>query len=198
MITVGVTGSIAMGKSEVAKIFRAHALPVFDSDAEVHALYESKEGAELLERLAPAAIVGGRVDRAKLTALVLSDTTLLEKLETVVHAAIARRRAMFLKQSENAGHAIAVIDVPLLFEKSIDKEMDVTIVVSAPPHKQRDRALARPGMTESKLEMILKRQMPDQEKRQRADIIIENDGSLEDLKDRTEAVIHQLRENQTS
>ena len=193
MKVIGLTGSIAMGKSEVAKIFRAAAIPVFDADAEVHALYDSPEGAALLQPLAPEAISEGKVSRAKLSALVMADKTLLERLEPVVHDAVARRRAEFLRNAEAAGHSLAVVDVPLLFEKGYDKDVDVTLVVSAPEALQRKRALARPNMTEDRLGMILARQMPDAEKRRRADIVIENDGSLEDLLCRVHGVIEDLR-----
>jgi dephospho-CoA kinase len=193
MIVVGLTGSIAMGKSEVARVFAAHKIPVFDSDREVHRLYDSGDGVALLKPHVPEAIVDGRVNRPKLSEAVLADKSLLEKLETIVHAVIARRRTRFLENAELEGHAIAVVDVPLLFEKAQDTQVDVTIVVSAPEQLQHQRALARPGMTEEKLGMILARQMPDAQKRARADIIIENNGSLEDLRRSTAAVIQKLR-----
>ncbi len=195
MIVVGLTGSIAMGKSEVASVFAAHKIPVFDSDKEVHRLYDSGEGVALFKPLVPEAIVGGRVNRPKLSEAVLADKSLLEKLETIVHAEIARRRTRFLENAELQGHAIAVVDVPLLFEKEQDKHVDVTIVVSAPEWLQHQRALARPGMTEEKLEMIRARQMPDAGKRARADIIIENIATLEDLRRTTAAVIQKLRKH---
>jgi dephospho-CoA kinase len=182
-----------MGKSEVAKIFRDNRIPVFDADREVHLLYDSEAGANLLRPFVPEAIVDSRVSRAKLTEMVLGNRALLEKLETIVHTEVARRRRSFLAEAKSQGADLAVVDVPLLFEKAGDKEVDITIVVSAPLAEQRNRALARPGMTEQKLEMILKRQMPDVEKRNRAHFIIENDGSLEDLRARTEAVITEIR-----
>jgi dephospho-CoA kinase len=193
MKVIGLTGSIAMGKSEVAKIFRYHGIPVFDADKEVHALYHSAEGAGVIGEYVPEAIVDGRVDRGKLSKAVLSNPKLLETIEHVVHAKIAQRRSAFLAKLVADGHVLAVVDVPLLFEKEREKDVDITIVVSSPQHVQTARALARPGMTPEKLEMILKRQMPDTEKRKRADIIIENDGTLEDLRRKTEAVIQTLR-----
>jgi dephospho-CoA kinase len=193
MIVIGLTGSIAMGKTEVSAVFRGLGIPVFDADKEVHALYDSAEGADLLRPFAPEAVAANAVDRAELSALVLSDAGLLEKLEPIVHAEVAKRRKRFLAQARAQGHDLAVVDVPLLFEKAGEKDVDVTLVVSAPPHLQRERALARPGMTEEKLGMILKRQMPDAEKRVRADYVLENDGSLEELRARTLAILDGIR-----
>lgn len=189
MIVIGLTGSIAMGKSEVARILSAEGLPVFDADKEVHALYDSPDGARLLAHLAPAAISAGRVDRGNLSRLILNDPALLERLEVIVHAEVAKRRAAFIADAEKKGCGIVVVDVPLLFEKSGDTTVDLTIVVSAPEYLQRRRALARPGMTAEKLDMILKRQLPDAEKRQRATHVIENDGSLDALRDKTLTVL---------
>jgi dephospho-CoA kinase len=189
MIAIGLTGSIAMGKSEVSQVFRERGLPVFDADQEVHLLYNSAEGARLLAPFAPSAVTEGRVDRATLTALVMADKGLLEALEPMVHAEVARRRALFLAAAKARGAAAVVLDVPLLFEKGARPDVDVVVVVSSPAPLQRQRALARPGMTEAKLEMILARQMPDAEKRRRADYIIENDGTLDDLRERAAAVL---------
>ncbi len=189
MIVIGLTGSIAMGKSEVAKIFRSQSIPVFDADQEVHALYDSPEGAKLLLPLAPDAIVDGHVDRQRLSRIVVEDPQQLIQLEKTVHAEIARRRKKFTIRAEHAGHPIVVVDVPLLFEKSGETDVDVTIVVSAPLDKQRQRALARPGMTAEKLDMILKRQMPDAEKQARANHVIYNTGSMEDLQMHALAVL---------
>ena len=193
MIVIGLTGSIAMGKSEVANILRAEGLPLFDADREVHALYDSSHGATLLRDLAPEAIVDGHVDRQRLSRLVVAEPHLLKQLEKIVHAEIAQRRKTFVATAEAKGHAMVVADIPLLFEKDGDKEVDVTVVVSAPSQLQRMRALARPGMTADKLEMILKRQMPDAEKQQRADHVIDNTGTLVDLRNKTLAVLTAIR-----
>jgi dephospho-CoA kinase len=193
VIVIGLTGSIAMGKSEVATVFRAEDIPVFDADKEVHALYDSSEGVALLMPFAPQAIIDEKVDRIILTKLVLDNPRQLEQLEQIIHAEIARRRASFIAHAERQGHGIAVIDVPLLFETSGEKQVDVTIVVSAPPDQQRQRALARLGMTEKKLEMILKRQMPDAEKRRLASYVIINDGTLADLRQNTLAVLSNIK-----
>jgi shikimate dehydrogenase len=193
LMIIGLTGSIAMGKTEVARILSENGLPVFDADQDVHALYDSDRGAALLRPFAPTAVLGNKVDRPHLTALVMADKSLLEKLETVVHAEIAKRREAFIATAAEQGHAIVVVDVPLLFEKNGHADVTSTIVVSSTASRQHARAMARPGMTQAKFDMILSRQMPDHEKRQRADHIIENDGTLKDLQDRTLAVLHVLR-----
>lgn len=193
MIIIGLTGSIAMGKSEVASVFRAEAIPVFDADQEVHALYDSPEGAALLQPYLPEAIIDGKVNRPHLSKIVTQQPPLLEKLETIVHAEIAKRRTQFAAQAEKAGHSIIVFDIPLLFETSGEKQVDVTVVVSAPADLQYQRALARPGMTAAKLDMILKRQMPDAEKRRLANYVIINDGSLDDLAKSTLSVLNNIK-----
>lgn len=197
MIKIGLTGSIAMGKTEVARILVGEGLPLFDSDYAVHELYDSPAGATLLKPIVPEAILNGRVDRTRLSKLVLANPAKLNQIETVVHAEIARRRDAFAATAEREGHAIVVFDVPLLFEKHLEKTVDVIVVVSSPENQQRQRALARPGMTVEKLEMILSRQMPDEEKRNRADYVIENTGTLEDLAERTRAVLKQIKRTHT-
>jgi dephospho-CoA kinase len=195
MIVIGLTGSIAMGKSEVARVLSAEGIPLFDADKEVHALYDSVEGANLLRRLAPTAIAGDKVDRATLSGLVLNEPDLLARLEEIIHAEIAKRRDTFVAAAKSGGNAVVVVDVPLLFEKGGDRDVDVSIVVSAPEHEQHRRALARPGMTSEKLNMILKRQMPDAEKRRRATYVIENNGTLEDLQAKALTVLKHIRRN---
>lgn len=192
MITIGLTGSIAMGKSEVSRIFSERGIPVFDSDQEVHALYDSDEGVALLSPLVPKAIIDGKIHRPSLSKIVLQDPDLLNRLEILVHSEIAKRRLAFQHTAESQGHEIIVFDIPLLFEKQLEKTVDVTIVVSAPQQLQMKRAMARPGMTEDKLNRILARQMPDAEKRKSADYVIENDGTLSDLKTRTITVLSQI------
>lgn len=193
MIIIGLTGSIAMGKSEVANILRMEGLPVFDADHEVHALYDSKAGAELVRDLAPEAIIGGNVDRQRLSRLVIDDPNLLDQLENIIHAEIAKRRKAFIHKAEMDGQGMIVADIPLLFEKAGDKDVDVTIVVSAPAEIQHKRALDRPAMTKEKLKMILKRQMPDAEKQKRANYVIHNIGTLTDLRRETLAVLAAIR-----
>ena len=182
MMVIGLTGSIAMGKSEVAKILAEYGLAVFDSDAEVHRLYDSEAGATLIRPFVPEATAHGRVDRKLVTEAVLKDPDLLSRLEKQVHAEIRTRRKAFIARSKTAGAKAVLLDIPLLFETGSEKDMDKTIVVSSQPEIQRARALARPDMTEERLALILARQMPDSEKRVRADVVIENNSTLADLK----------------
>ncbi len=193
MLIIGLTGSIAMGKSEVAKYLAGKAIPIFDADLEVHKLYDSQQGVDLLEHDVPSAIIGGKIDRLVLSKLVLADKILLEKIETIVHAEIAKRREAFNQQVKSQGHKIVVHDVPLLFEKGLDKNVDVTVVVSSTAAIQKKRALARVAMTPAKFEMIQERQMPDAEKRTKADYILENNGSLADLHARIDGLLVKVK-----
>jgi dephospho-CoA kinase len=197
MMSVGLTGSIAMGKSEVSRIILTQGIPVFDSDREVHVLYDSTEGADLLRPHVPEAIVSAKIDRGLLSKLVLQNPARLNELETIVHTEIASRRSKFKHHAETQGFALVVFDIPLLFEKHIETEMDATVVVSCAEDIQRKRALSRPGMTPEKLELIVSRQMPDAEKRKRADYLIENNGSLKDLETRTLFVLNSIKKAHT-
>ncbi|MBI2718557.1 MAG: dephospho-CoA kinase [Rhizobiales bacterium] len=179
MIVVGLTGSIAMGKSEAAKMFAAEGVPVFDSDAEVHRMYgKDGDAVTAIQKLYPEAIVDNAVDRSRLSKIVLDDPVSLGRLEAIVHPLINCAQTAFLAKCSRRGDAIAILDVPLLFETGKDADVDKIVVVSAPPAIQRTRALARPGMTEKKYEQILSRQFPDSEKRRRADFIVDTSGDL--------------------
>jgi len=181
-VRIGLTGSIAMGKSEAAKILREYGLPVFDADAQVHELYDSPQGADLIRPFNPQAIQSGKVDRQIVSAHVLKDPALLADLEKVVHVEIARRREAFIATAKAQGAKAVVLDIPLLFEVGADKSVDKTIVISSTPQLQRARALARPTMTEERLNLILARQMPDTEKCRRADAVIQNNSTLLEMK----------------
>ena len=181
MMVIGLTGSIAMGKSEAARYLASLGFPVFDSDAEVHKLYESKAGAELVRSIAPQAILQEKVDRPALSAIVLNNQALLNALEKLVHAEIRKRRIAFLSQARATKVKAAILDIPLLFETAAEVEVDRVIVVSAPPEIQRQRALARPGMTPERLQLILARQMPDAEKRRRGDAIIDTSSTVQQM-----------------
>ena len=194
MITVGLTGSIATGKTEVAKLFAAAEIPVFDSDAEVHALYAGKPAAELLGSVFPGVVVDGRIDRQRLGQAVLGSPEDLKKLELLVHPLVRKKQEDFIAHWQKQRSPVVVLDIPLLFEIGREKELDYVIVVSADEGIQRKRALARPGMTEEKLASILARQMPDVEKRRRADFVIENSGSLEHLRLQVDALSLKLAE----
>lgn len=194
MIIAGLTGSIAMGKSETARMFAAHGIPVFDSDAAVHALYEEGGGAvAAIASIAPSAIVSGSVDRRKLAEVLQAQPSLLPKIESVVHPLVKNMQTRFLADAAAAGSDMALLDVPLLFETGREKDVDVVIVVSAGERLQRERALKRPGMTVEKLEFILSRQMPDAQKRAKADYVIDTSSSLADTAREVERVIADIR-----
>ncbi len=171
---LGLTGSIGMGKSTTAQMFRDAGVPVWDADATVHSLY-SRGGAAVsaIAAIFPDAEVEGMIDRARLKAHIAADAGDLKRLEAVVHPLVAAHRAGFVAGAEAMGAKLLVLDIPLLFETGADRQMDATLVVTAPPQVQRARVLERPGMTETHLAAILARQMPDAEKRARADHIIE-------------------------
>jgi dephospho-CoA kinase len=167
------TGSLGMGKSTAAKFFAEAGVPVHDSDAVVHALYES-EAVPMIEQAFPGSTSGGKVDRAKLAALVLHDKAALARLEAIVHPLVSASREKFLAQAQARGAAVVVLDIPLLFETAAERRCDAVVVVSAPADVQRRRTLARPGMTEQKYEAILAQQTPDADKRRRADFILDS------------------------
>ena len=175
MIVVGLTGSIAMGKSETARMFRSLGVPVFDSDAEVHRLY-NRGGAAVVAvaGLFPAAVVDGAVDRQALSMHVTGDPVALQRLEAVVHPMVEEAQRQFLDQCRSKGHDVVVLDIPLLFETGREGEVGVIVVVSAPPKMQRARALWRSGMTAGKFEAILARQSSDSDKRRRADFVVDS------------------------
>jgi dephospho-CoA kinase len=177
MIVAGLTGSIAMGKSTVGKMFAALGAPVFDADAAVREFYQTPQ-ASAVEAAFPGVTVDGAVDRDRLAAATLSDPAALRRLEEIVHPEVARRRQAFLAAAAAAGRRLVVVDVPLLFETEGESSVDLVVVVSAGPEAQRARALLRPGMSEAKLAAILARQTPDAEKRRRAHFVIDTSGEL--------------------
>ncbi len=177
MIVAGLTGSIAMGKSTVGKMFAALGAPVFDADAAVREFYQTPQ-ASAVEAAFPGVTVGGAVDRDRLAAATLSDPAALRRLEEIVHPEVARRRQAFLAAAAAAGRRLVVVDVPLLFETEGESSVDLVVVVSAGAEAQRARALLRPGMSEAKLAAILARQTPDAEKRRRAHFVIDTSGEL--------------------
>jgi dephospho-CoA kinase len=197
MIVIGLTGSIAMGKSETARMFRAEAIPVFDADAVVADLY-AKNGAAVAGIAAhfPDAIVDGAVDRTRLSRLLAVSPAAFKVLEDIVHPLVRAAEAEFLEACRTRGEPLAVLDIPLLFETGRDKEVDKVVVVSAPPEIQRQRALARPGMTEEKLAMIMARQIPDSEKRKRADFVVDSSEGLDVAHDRVRRIIAALKEQE--
>lgn len=167
------TGSLGMGKSTAAKFFAECGVPVHDSDAVVHTLYEG-EAAPLIEAAFPGSTSGGKVDRNKLAAMVLHDRAALARLEAIIHPLVTASRERFLAEAQTRGVPVAVVDIPLLFETAAQSRCDAVVVVSAPPEVQRKRALERPGMTDEKLAALLAKQMPDAEKRRRADFVVDS------------------------
>ena len=192
MISVGLTGSIATGKSEVAKLFSVVGIPVFDSDAEVHSLYVEKATRDSLGKVFPDVFVNGEIDRQRLGQRALASPGDLRKLESLIHPLVQRRREDFIAHWRKQGAPLVVLDIPLLFETGQERELDYVVVVSANEGVQRNRAMARPGMTEQKLAGIVARQMPDAEKRGRADFVIENSGSLEHLRTQVDTLTKKL------
>jgi dephospho-CoA kinase len=172
MFILGLTGSIGMGKSATAKMFAEEGVPVHDADAVVHRLYEG-EAVPLIEAAFPGTTAGGKVDRDKLGKRVLDDADAIKRLEQIVHPLVAAARDKFLADAEKSGAPVALLDIPLLYETKGEGRCDAVVVVSAPAAVQRERTLARPGMTEQKLETILARQVPDAEKRRRADFVVD-------------------------
>jgi dephospho-CoA kinase len=172
------TGSLGMGKSRTASFFAEAGVPVYDADAAVHALYEG-EAAPLIERAFPGTTGGGKVDRGKLATCVLGDDAALARLEAIVHPLVAQMRNDFLAQARARNEPVVVLDVPLLFETGGDRTCDAVVVVSAPADVQRQRAFERPGMTEEKFAVLMAKQVPDEEKRRRADFIVDSSHSFD-------------------
>lgn len=173
MIILGLTGSIGMGKTEAAKMFRRLQVPVFDADASVHSLLGAND--EAISEVAatfPGAVRGGSVDRQELGALVFDKPAQLKQLEAIIHPRVRHREQRFIADAARYGAPLAVLDIPLLFESGNQDRCDATAVVSAPAFVQRGRVLGRPGMTSEKYVAILGRQMPDEEKRRYADFVI--------------------------
>ena len=182
MIVIGLTGSIAMGKTTTARLFAEEGVPVHDADAAVHKLYEG-EAAGLIEAEFPGSIRSGRVDRVALGKQVVGDPPALRRLEAIVHPLVRNAEKKFLRDAEFAGAKIVLLDIPLLFETGGESRVDATVVVSAPAEMQRARVLER-GVSLEQLEALLTRQMPDAEKRRRADFVVDSAHGVE--KARTE------------
>jgi dephospho-CoA kinase len=178
MFTLGLTGSLGMGKSTTARFFAEEGVPVHDADAVVHRLYDG-EAAAAIEAAFPGTTASGKVDRDKLAARVLGDSAALKRLEAIVHPLVQEAERRLLAEAEARGEKVAVLDIPLLFETGGEKRVDAVVVVSAPPDVQRSRALERPGMTVDKLDAILAKQMPDDEKRRRADFVVDTSRGFE-------------------
>jgi len=192
MLIVGLTGSLGMGKTTAAAHLRARGLPVFDADAEVHRLYATT-AAPLIEAAFPGVTRDGRVDRERLAGALMAEPKRFAELEAIVHPLVRASERAFLNEEAARGSAIAVLEIPLLFETGADAKVDATIVVSAPADVQRRRLLLREGFDEAKIKSLLARQMPDAEKRARADFVVDTSQSIEANGAKLDAIIEELR-----
>ena len=195
MIVLGLTGSIGMGKSTTAKLFVEAGVPVYDADATVHKIYEG-EAVAAVEAVFPGTTSNGKVDRQKLSAIVIKDPTAMKRLEQLVHPMLRAHQEKFLRDAERDGSAVAVLDIPLLFESGGDKRVDAVIVVTTSPEVQRARILERDNMTPEKLDVVLSRQMPDAEKRMRADFIVDTSHGLDPVRTRIREIIDEAAKMQ--
>jgi len=190
MIVLGLTGSIGMGKSTTAKLFEEAGVPVYDADAAVHKIYEG-EAAAAIEAAFPGTTAEGRVDRNKLSAKVVHDPAAMKRLEQIVHPMLGASRQKFLHDAEQSGAPVAVVDIPLLFETGGEKRVDAVVVVTTTPEIQRQRILERDNMTGEKLEAILARQLPDAEKRKRADFVVDTSHGHDPVRARIRDILDQ-------
>lgn len=191
MIVIGLTGSIGMGKTTTAKLFAEEGVPVLDSDEVVHALYRA-EAVPLIEAAFPGTTVSGVVDRQKLGEALRENPANFSRLEAIVHPLVRQRQEAFLAETMKDNRHFALLDIPLLFETGAEKRVDKIVVVSCASDIQRQRVLSRPGMTPEKFEMILARQMPDAEKRRRADFIIDSGNGVEAARDQVRGILQRL------
>lgn len=191
MIVLGLTGSIGMGKSTTAKMFAEAGVPVHDSDEAVHRLYAGV-AAPLVEAAFPNTVRDGTVDRTRLAERVIGDAAAIRRLEAIIHPLVRADADAFLERHRRAGALLAVLDIPLLFETGGRNRVDKVVVVTAPPELQRERVLARPGMTEEKFRAILAKQVPDAEKRSQADFVVDTGSGLEAAREAVAGIIAQL------
>lgn len=191
MLLLGLTGSIGMGKSTTAKLFEEAGVPVYDADATVHKVYEG-EAAPAVEAAFPGSTVDGKVDRQKLSAMVVNNTEAMKLLETIVHPMLRSHQRKFLSDAETAGAPVAVLDIPLLYETGGEKRVDAVVVVTTTPEIQRERILARENMTPDKLDAILARQLPDTEKRKRADFVVDTSHGLDPVRQRIGEILREV------
>jgi dephospho-CoA kinase len=191
MLILGLTGSIGMGKSTTAKLFAEAGVPVYDADATVHKLYEG-EAVPAIEAAFPGTTSDGKVDRNKLSARVVHDPAAMKQLERIVHPMLGASRQRFFEDAERSGAPVVVVDVPLLFETGGEKRVDAVVVVTTSPDKQRERVLARGTMDDERLDAILTRQMPDAEKRKRADFVVDTSHGLDPVRAQIRDILQQV------
>lgn len=183
MFLLGLTGSIGMGKSTTAQLFAEAGVPVYDADATVHALYNG-EAVEAIEAAFPGSTANGQVDRARLSAMVVNDPQAMKRLEALVHPMLRAHEQKFIAAAEAAGAPVALLDIPLLYETGGEGRVDAVAVVTTSAQIQRERILARANMTPDKLDAILARQLPDAEKRRRADFVVDTSDGLAPVRQR--------------
>jgi dephospho-CoA kinase len=199
MIVIGLTGSIGMGKTETARMFAAEGIPVSESDAVVHRLYDQGGAAVMpVAAVFPDVVIDGRVDRAKLARHLAVNPADFARLEEIVHPLVRAEQEKFIDDARRRKARLAVLDIPLLFETGRDHDVDKIVVVSAPADIQRRRVLARPGMTQEKFAAILARQLPDPEKRMRADFIVDSDRGLDYARAQVRHIIDALSRGDSS
>ncbi len=191
MIRIGLTGSIGMGKSTTARMFARQGVPVYDADAAVHALYSGR-AAPLIEAAFPGTVKDGAVDRALLGPMVIGKPNELKRLESIVHPLVQEEEQLFLQKARLARARQVLLDIPLLFESGGPNRVDVSVVVTAKAEIQRERVLARPGMTTEKFESILAKQMHDPEKRKRAHFLVDTGFGLEPARRSVQAILKAL------
>ncbi|MBR1146334.1 dephospho-CoA kinase [Bradyrhizobium sp. AUGA SZCCT0431] len=191
MLIVGLTGSIGMGKSTTAKLFAEAGVPVYDADAEVHKIYEG-EAAPAIEAAFPGTTADGKVDRARLSAQVVHNPAAMKQLEQIVHPMLGASRKKFFEDAEAAGAPVVVVDIPLLFETGGEKRVDAVVVVTTTTEVQRQRVLARGTMDEARLDAILARQLPDAEKRKRADFVVDTSDGLDPVRTRIQDILAEV------
>ena len=192
MLVLGLTGSIGMGKTTTARFFADEGVPVLDADAVVHQLYNG-EAVAAIEKAFPGTSRDGRIDREELSRRVVGSPEALKQLEAIVHPLVRAAQARFLADAERSGAPVAVLDVPLLFETGGDRRVDAVVVVSAPADVQRARTLDRAGMTAEKFEALLQKQMRDDEKRRRADFVVDTSQSFDSARAQVRAILASVR-----
>jgi dephospho-CoA kinase len=191
MLILGLTGSIGMGKSTTAKLFAEAGVPVYDADATVHKIYQG-EAAPAIEAAFPGTTVDGKVDRNRLSAKVVHDAAAMKRLEQIVHPMLRAHHQKFLDDAERSGAPVAVVDVPLLFETGGEARVDAVVVVTTSPEVQRERILVRENMTGEKLDAILARQLPDAEKRKRADFVVDTSHGLDPVRAQIRDILREV------
>ncbi len=191
MIIIGLTGSIGMGKSTAGAMFADHGIPVISADDIVHDLYAGR-GAPAIEAAFPGTVVDGVVDRNRLSKAVVDNEQAFRRLEAIIHPLVAEERVAFVDRQRRAGHRLVVLDIPLLFESGGEKTVDRIVVVSCSKELQKQRVMKRPGMTEEKFEAIVSRQMPDAQKRARADYVVDTSGTFDQTRRQIDKIVQEL------